>query len=77
MRKPNRLPANFPQGSKYVLESRGLIVHRYIELPDGRRLTLPVRKALTCCCAAEASLVPRLSSEKQAQTKPARPRVSA
>lgn len=77
MRKSSRLPTRFPPGSKYVLERRGLIVHRYIELPNGRRVALPVRKALTCCCATEASLVPQLSSEKQARTKPARPQVSA
>lgn len=77
MRKPNRLPANFPPGSKYVLESRGPAVHRYVELPDGRRVALPTRKALTCCCAAEASLVPRLGPEKQVRAKPIRPRVLA
>jgi len=77
MRKLNRLPTRFPPGAKYVLESRGPMVHRYVELPDGRRVVLPTREALTCCCAAEASLVPRLGPEKQVRAKPARPRVSA
>jgi hypothetical protein len=52
------------------------MVDRYVELPNGRRVALPPRKALNCC-AAETSLVPRLGSEKPARTKPARPRIPA
>jgi len=48
---PN-LPARFPIGTKYVLESRGLFVQRYIEFPNGRRVQLATRKALSCKCAA-------------------------
>ena len=60
MRKSTRLPTRFPPGSKYVLESHGATVLRYVELPDGRRVPLPSRKALTCC-AADVSLVPTLA----------------
>jgi hypothetical protein len=43
-----RLPARFPVGSKYVLESRGPFVRRYIEFPNGRRVQLATRKAASC-----------------------------
>src|SRR5262249_44427486 len=45
-----RLPARFPVGSKYVLESRGSFVQRCVEFPDGRRVRLSRRKALLCEC---------------------------
>jgi len=45
------LPAQFPDGTKYVIEGRGRQVHRHIEFPDGRRIDLPPRKAQTCTCA--------------------------
>jgi hypothetical protein len=48
----SRLPVRFPTGAKYVLESRGQFVRRYIELPNGRRVQLARRKALFCACAA-------------------------
>ena len=52
-RKPLRLPSRLPAGSKYVLESRGkmkgaMLVHRYVELPDGRRIELTARMVPTC-----------------------------
>jgi hypothetical protein len=40
----------YPVGSKYVLESRGLSVWRYIEFPNGRRVRLATRKAFSCGC---------------------------
>jgi hypothetical protein len=46
------LPGHFPIGTKYVVESHGSVVHRFVELPDGRRINLPNRKALTCTQAA-------------------------
>ena len=49
----SRLPARFPIGTKYVLERRGSVVRRYIELPGGHRINLKLRKALTCTCAAQ------------------------
>ena len=48
----SRLPARFPVGTKYVLEGRGQFVRRYIEFPNGRRVQLPTRKALSCTWAA-------------------------
>ena len=53
MAASSRLPARFPLGTKYVLERRGLVVRRYIELPGGHRINLKLRKALTCTCAAQ------------------------
>ena len=44
----DRLPDHFPVGTRYIIEGRGgsegrLRVHlRYLEFPDGRRVTLPV-----------------------------------
>lgn len=76
MRKSNRLPIRFPEGAKYVLEARGLTVHRYVELPGGRRVSLPPRKALTCVCATlpEVSLVPGLVTDAEpVRKKPAAP----
>jgi len=48
-----RLPARLPVGSKYVLESRGrmkgsILVHRYVELPDGQRVELAARLVPSC-----------------------------
>jgi len=45
MRKSSRLPTRFPEGTKYVLESHGGEVRRFVEFPDGRRITLSKRKA--------------------------------
>jgi hypothetical protein len=59
-----RVPARVPVGTKYVLESHGSLVRRYVEFPDGRRIELATRKALTCTCAAwrEISIAPDQSS---------------
>ena len=38
----------FPVGSKYVLESRGSFIRRYIEYPNGRTVELTTRKAVSC-----------------------------
>jgi len=56
----SRLPARFPVGTKYVLEGRGLFVQRYIEFPNGRRVQLARRKAVSCTCAAlqQISVIP-------------------
>ena len=68
MAQSNRLPARLPVGTRYVLEARGAEVHRYVELPNGRRISLPVR-ATAVCTAGEASLVPPLPSAKKARPK--------
>jgi hypothetical protein len=51
--KRRGLPARLPADSKYVLESRGrtqgsILVNRYVELPDGRRIELAARMVPTC-----------------------------
>lgn len=43
----SHLPRRLPVGTKYVVESRGDFVHRFIELPDGARIPLRKRKSLT------------------------------
>jgi hypothetical protein len=47
-RTSNSLPTRFPVGSKYVVESWGPIVRRYVDFPDGRRVRLSDRMALAC-----------------------------
>jgi hypothetical protein len=60
MRSKSRLPVRFPDGAKYVLESDGGMVRRYVEFPDGRRVMLARRKAVACVCAdlQDVSIVP-------------------
>jgi hypothetical protein len=37
----NRLPSQFPDGTRFVIEGRaGRIVSRYLEFPDGRHVDL-------------------------------------
>jgi hypothetical protein len=37
-----RLPNQFPEGTRYVIEGRaGHILSRYLEFPDGRHVDLP------------------------------------
>jgi hypothetical protein len=74
MRKTRRLPSRFPVGTKYVLESRGGQVHRYVEYPDGRQVVLPPREAATCTCFAlqELSIVPALAAAPEPGRKPVR-----
>jgi hypothetical protein len=58
------LPARFPIGTKYVLDGRGPFVRRYIEFPNGRRIQLATRKALSCMCVAsqQIGIVPNQSA---------------
>ena len=53
---PDRLPERFPLGSTYVVEARGSVqgltlMHRYVQLPDGRRVELAARLVRPCQCA--------------------------
>jgi hypothetical protein len=59
-----RLPERFPIGTKYVLEGCGPFVRRYIEFPNGRRVDLTTRQALSCTCLArqQISIVPDQSA---------------
>jgi hypothetical protein len=56
MPSSSRLPARVPVGTKYVLEGRGLFVRRYIEFPNGRRVQLATRKAMSCADAASQQI---------------------
>ena len=58
------LPARFPVGTKYVLEGFGPFFRRYVEFPNGRRLQLATRKAMSCKCARphQISIVPDQST---------------
>jgi hypothetical protein len=62
MRRSPRLPKRFPVGTKYILESYGGLVRRYIEYPSGRRIELETRKALSCGCF-DSSIVPELDAD--------------
>ena len=62
MRRSPRLPKRFPVGTKYILESYGGLVRRYIEYPSGRRIELETRKALSCGCF-DSSIVPELGAD--------------
>jgi hypothetical protein len=79
MRSTRRLPARFPDGAKYVLESDGGMVRRFVEFPDGRRVTLPARKAAACVCSelAEVSLVPAVAETHAPSRRAARRTVRA
>ena len=58
MRKASRLPRRFPEGTKYVVESDGPLVRRFVELPNGKKIILPSRKAISCGCGDRVSIVP-------------------
>ena len=52
------LPKRFPAGTKYVLEGFGPFVRRYVEFPNGRRIQLATRKALSCTERERTAIVP-------------------
>jgi len=60
------LPDRVPDGTKYVVEGRGPLVHRYIEYPDGRRVGLPPRKAQLCTCAEASKIASNHPARKPA-----------
>jgi hypothetical protein len=60
MPKPMQLPSHLPAGSKYVIESHGrmkgsILMHRYVELPDGHRVELAPRLVPICGTASSSS----------------------
>ena len=70
--KRNKLPARLPAGSKYVLESRGkmqgsILVNRYVELPDGRRIELAARMVPTCGKSIHAKEGSRVKNDIRAK----------
>jgi hypothetical protein len=60
MSKSSHLPEHFPTSTKYVLEADGPLVRRYVEFPNGRRMLLSTRKAIsyTCEYRRDVSIVP-------------------
>jgi len=65
MPSSSRMPRRFPVGTKYVLESRGPFVWRYIEFPNGRKIQLSIRKAVSCTCADERQI--RVASDRNTE----------
>jgi hypothetical protein len=47
-RTSDRLPQRFPIGAKYVVESHGSALNRFVEFPNGRTVMLTKRVALPC-----------------------------
>ena len=58
VRNTYRLPKRLPEGTKYIVESAGQFVRRFVELPNGRKIPLPTRKAQPCACGERISIVP-------------------
>jgi hypothetical protein len=60
MPSASHLPKRFSAGTKYVIESCGPFVRRYVEFPNGRRIKLATRKAVSCTCPVQQkiSIVP-------------------
>ncbi|HEY4407885.1 MAG TPA: hypothetical protein VGN55_24795 [Xanthobacteraceae bacterium] len=45
MGQADRLPSQFPEGTRFIIEGRaGRILSRYLEFPDGRHVDLPVER---------------------------------
>ncbi len=69
MTKSGRLPTRFPEGAKYVLEAKGDRVRRYVEFPNGQKVRLRTRKAMTCCAGStDTSIVPKVGAGLSDQT---------
>jgi len=69
MPKPMQLPSPLPTGSKYVIESHGrtkssMLIHRYVELPDGHRVDLAPRLVPICKTASSNFKVDRCASNR-------------
>jgi hypothetical protein len=50
MASSSHAPMQFPVGTKYIVESCGPFVRRHIEFPNGHRIQLTARKAVSCTC---------------------------
>jgi hypothetical protein len=66
MQNSSPLASRFPAGTKYVLESKGPFVRRYIEFPNGRIVPLETRIAETCHCVAryQVSIIPDQNADR-------------
>src|ERR1051325_8627884 len=58
VRNTYSLPKRPPEGTKYVVESADHFVRGFVELPNGRKIPLPSRKAQPCACGERISIVP-------------------
>jgi hypothetical protein len=72
MPKPTQLPSHLPTSSKYVIESHGrmkgsILMHRYVELPDGQRAELAPRLVPICKTAPTNSKVGRCAPRRSAR----------
>jgi hypothetical protein len=63
VRHTYRLPKRLPEGTKYVVESAGHFVRRFVELPNGRKIPLSTRKAQPCACGERISIVPEQAAD--------------
>jgi hypothetical protein len=76
-----RLPKNLPDGTKYVVEGRSgaegvlHVLARYVVLPDGRRVDLPVQDLHGLTAARPALRRTRSRPRFAAKTQPVKPRV--
>ena len=61
------LPKRLPVGTKYVVESCGEFVRRFVELPNGDIIDLPTRKAHTCSSAEQVSIVPEQAPRRRSK----------
>ena len=77
MPRLNRLPARFPADTRYVLEAHGAVVRRFIEYPDGLKVELKPRKALTCLCADSALVPPLDAGDRASKSKRKAKRLAA
>jgi hypothetical protein len=72
MPKSMQLPSHLPAGSKYVIESHGrmkgsILMHRYVELPDGQRVELASRLVPICKTTSPTSKVGHCAPRRRAR----------
>ena len=71
MRGGSRLPRRLPEGTKYVVESDGAWVRRFVELPSGKKIILRSRRASRCGCGERVSIVPGQEVQEVQEAKEA------
>jgi len=77
-RSSARMPKRFPVGSTYVVEARGSVqgltlMHRYVQLPDGRRIDLAARFVRTDGTAAPSPPRPKAAPARRSRERTAEP----
>ena len=63
MRNTYHVSTRLPEGTKYVVETGGQFVRRFVELPNGRKIPLSTRKARPCACGERISIVPEQAAD--------------